>query len=84
MLLSLKLTNHLFKLPISYFKSRQTGIIVTRVKELDIIREFITKPLLMLLVDFSFIFIFLFVMAYLSLKLTLIFSCHHPTLFYLS
>lgn len=30
--LSLKLTEHLFRLPISYFKSRQTGAIVTRVK----------------------------------------------------
>lgn len=78
MLLSLKLTRHLFKLPISYFKSRQTGIIVTRVKELDIIREFITKTLLMLVVDFSFIFIFLFVMAFLSLKLTLIFLTTIP------
>ncbi|HFT0295703.1 peptidase domain-containing ABC transporter [Proteus mirabilis] len=84
MLLSLKLTNHLFKLPISYFKSRQTGIIVTRVKELDIIREFITKTLLMLLVDFSFIFIFLFVMAYLSLKLTLIFLATIPLYFILA
>lgn len=84
MLLSLKLTHHLFKLPISYFKSRQTGIIVTRVKELDIIREFITKTLLMLLVDFSFIFIFLFVMAYLSLKLTLIFLTTIPLYFILA
>lgn len=84
MLLSLKLTHHLFKLPISYFKSRQTGIIVTRVKELDIIREFITKTLLMLLVDFSFIFIFLFVMAYLSLKLTLIFLITIPLYFILA
>lgn len=79
--LSLKLTEHLFKLPISYFKSRQTGAIVTRVKELDIIREFITNTLLMLIVDFSFIFIFIFAMVMFSLKLTLFFITTIP--FYL-
>ncbi|WP_286146203.1 ABC transporter transmembrane domain-containing protein [Shigella sp. FC1967] len=52
----------------SYFKSRQTGAIVNRVKELDIIREFITNTLLMLIADFSFIFIFLFAMAMFSLN----------------
>ncbi|WP_109391898.1 peptidase domain-containing ABC transporter [Proteus cibi] len=79
--LSLKLTEHLLKLPISYFKSRQTGAIVTRVKELDIIREFLTKTLLMLIIDFSFIFIFIFAMTMFSLKLTLFFVATIP--FYL-
>lgn len=83
-LLSIKLTQHLFKLPISYFKSRQTGTIVTRVKELDIIREFITKTLLMLVVDFAFIFVFIAVMAILSLKLTLVFLATLPLYFILA
>lgn len=82
--LSLKMANHLLKLPISYFKSRQTGIIVTRVKELDIIRDFITNTLLMLFVDFSFIFIFIFVMAILSIKLTLFFMATLPLYFILA
>ncbi|OAT34941.1 LktB family protein [Proteus myxofaciens ATCC 19692] len=81
MLLSLKLTQHLFKLPIHYFKARQTGAIVSRVRELDIIREFITKTLLMFIVDFSFIFVFIAVMAFLSLKLTLIFLATIPIYF---
>nr|WP_286155427.1 ABC transporter transmembrane domain-containing protein [Shigella sp. FC130] len=82
--LSLKLTEHLFKLPISYFKSRQTGAIVNRVKELDIIREFITNTLLMLIADFSFIFIFLFAMAMFSLKLTLLFIITIPCYLFLA
>ncbi|MCT6518809.1 ABC transporter transmembrane domain-containing protein [Proteus vulgaris] len=82
--LSLKLTEHLFKLPISYFKSRQTGAIVNRVKELDIIREFITNTLLMLIADFSFIFIFLFAMAMFSLKLTLLFIIIIPCYLFLA
>lgn len=81
MLLSLKLTQHLFKLPIHYFKARQTGAIVSGVRELDIIREFITKTLLMFIVDFSFIFVFIAVMAFLSLKLTLIFLATIPIYF---
>ncbi|WP_337241817.1 peptidase domain-containing ABC transporter [Proteus faecis] len=80
-LLSLKLTTHLFKLPLSYFKSRPTGTIVSRVKELDIIRDFITNILLMALVDFSFMFIFIGVMAILSLKLTIIFLLTIPLYF---
>lgn len=76
--LSLKLAQHLFRLPIGYFKSRQTGAIVARIKELDIIREFITKTLLLLFVDSSFIFLFIFAMALLSLKLTLIFISTIP------
>ncbi|WP_368910930.1 peptidase domain-containing ABC transporter [Proteus vulgaris] len=82
--LSLKLTEHLFKLPISYFKSRQTGTIVNRVKELDIIRDFITNTLLMLIADFSFIFIFLFAMAMFSLKLTLLFIITIPCYLFLA
>ena len=77
-MLSLKLAQHLFRLPIGYFKSRQTGAIVARIKELDIIREFITKTLLLLFVDSSFIFLFIFAMAILSLKLTLIFISTIP------
>lgn len=76
--LSLKLAQHLFRLPIGYFKSRQTGSIVARIKELDIIREFITKTLLLLFVDSSFIFLFIFAMTLLSLKLTLIFISTIP------
>ncbi|HCN43532.1 MAG TPA: type I secretion system permease/ATPase [Proteus vulgaris] len=82
--LSLKMAKHLLNLPISYFKSRQTGSIVSRVKELDIIRDFITNTLLMLIIDFSFIFIFIFVMTILSIKLTLFFIATIPLYFILA
>ena len=84
MMLSLKLTQHLFKLPIGYFKARQTGTVVTRIKELDIVREFITNTLLILVVDFSFIFVFIFAMFILSFKLTLIFLSTIPCYFILA
>ncbi|WP_232772591.1 peptidase domain-containing ABC transporter [Psychromonas sp. Urea-02u-13] len=70
--LGLSLFKHLLGLPLSYFKSRQVGVIVTRVKELDSIRNLLTGAALTLLVDVSFIFVFLAVMYYLSAKLTLI------------
>lgn len=70
--LGLNLFKHLLGLPLTYFKSRQVGVIVTRVKELDSIRNLLTGAALTLLVDVSFIFVFLAVMYYLSAKLTLI------------
>lgn len=46
MTLGLKLVNHLLHLPLSFFKTRQIGAIVTRVKELETIREFLTGSFL--------------------------------------
>jgi len=71
-LLGLNLFKHLFSLPLSYFKSRQVGVIVSRVSELDSIRNLLTGAALTLLVDVSFAFVFIAVMYYLSAKLTLI------------
>ena len=70
--LGLSLFKHLLGLPLTYFKSRQVGVIVMRVKELDSIRNLLTGAALTLLVDVSFVFVFLAVMFYLSSKLTLI------------
>lgn len=70
--LGLNLFKHLFSLPLSYFKSRQVGVIVSRVSELDSIRNLLTGAALTLLVDVSFAFMFIAVMYYLSAKLTLI------------
>lgn len=69
--LGLNLFQHLLALPLAYFKNRQVGTIVTRVKELDSIRNLLTGAALTLLVDVSFVFVFLAVMYYLSAKLTL-------------
>jgi len=70
--LGAKLFKHLLGLPLIYFKSRQIGAIVTRVRELDSIRELLTSAALTLLVDVSFTFVFFAVMYYLSPLLTYI------------
>ncbi|EKT61810.1 peptidase domain-containing ABC transporter [Providencia burhodogranariea] len=79
--LGLKLVNHLLHLPISFFKTRQIGAIVTRVKELETIREFLTGSFFTLCVDVLFLFVFIYVMSLLSSILTFVFICSIP--FYL-
>lgn len=81
MTLGLKLVNHLLHLPLSFFKTRQIGSIVTRVKELETIREFLTGSFFTLCVDVLFLFVFLYVMSLLSSTLMLVFLCSIP--FYL-
>ncbi|MDD9339680.1 MAG: type I secretion system permease/ATPase [Providencia heimbachae] len=76
--LGLKLVNHLLHLPISFFKNRQIGAIVTRVKELETIREFLTSSFFTLCVDVLFLFVFIYVMNLLSPTLTLFFICSIP------
>ena len=76
--LGLKLVNHLLHLPIPFFKNRQIGAIVTRVKELETIREFLTSSFFTLCVDVLFLFVFIFVMNLLSTTLTIIFLCSIP------
>lgn len=78
MTLGLKLVNHLLRLPLPFFKSRQIGAIVTRVKELETIREFLTSSFFTLCVDVLFLFVFIFVMNLISTTLTLIFLCSIP------
>ncbi len=68
--LGTKLFKHLLGLPLLYFKNRHVGAIVTRVRELDSIRNLLTGAALTLLVDVSFTFVFLGVMVYLSAPLT--------------
>lgn len=68
--LGAQLYNHLLRLPISFFNSRQVGNTVARVRELDTIREFITGSALTLVIDILFTAIFFAVMYYYSPKLT--------------
>ncbi|WP_137671424.1 peptidase domain-containing ABC transporter [Agarivorans sp. Toyoura001] len=76
--LGLKLFEHLLRLPMSFFKSRQVGVIVTRVKELDSIRNLLTGGALTLLVDISFVFLFILILFYLSSSLAMIVLCLIP------
>lgn len=65
-----RLFNHLLALPLAYFESRQVGQNVARVRELDVIRNFITGTALTLVIDLFFVFVFLAVMWYYSPTLT--------------
>jgi len=57
-----RLYRHLTRLPMSFFSSRQTGDTISRVREVESIRQFITGSALMALVDFPFSIVFLLVM----------------------
>ncbi len=79
--LGIKLFRHLLGLPLLYFKHRQVGAIITRVQELDSIRNFLTGSMLTLGVDVVFSVIFFGVMAWLSPLLTLIVLASLPLYF---
>ncbi len=60
--LGAKLFRHLLRLPVAYFEQRRVGDTVTRVRQLETIREFLVNASLFVLVDPAFIVIFLAVM----------------------
>lgn len=68
--LGAKLFKHLFSLPYTYFESRKVGNIVTRVRELDQIRDFITNKSVSVVLDLFFSFVFVFMMFLYSPMLT--------------
>lgn len=70
--LGARLFRHLLALPLSYFEARRVGDSVARVRELEHIRQFLTGPALMSLIDVLFMGVFIAVMLYYSLVLTLI------------
>ncbi|MCP1472377.1 subfamily B ATP-binding cassette protein HlyB/CyaB [Sphingobium sp. OAS761] len=57
-----KLFRHLLGLPLSYFEGRRVGDTVTRVRQLESIREFLTNASLSVLVDPLFTVVFLIAM----------------------
>ncbi|PRD40772.1 type I secretion system permease/ATPase [Phyllobacterium phragmitis] len=68
--LSARVYRHLVSLPLSYFRTRQTGDIIARVRELDGIRNFLTGSALMLVLDLAFVGVFLAVMFRYAAQLT--------------
>ncbi len=70
--LGAKLFNHLIRLPVAYYLSRQVGNTVARVKELESIRNFITGTALTLVIDLFFTLVFFAVMFYYSPVLALV------------
>lgn len=71
-MLSSKLFNHLFALPLRYFESRRAGETVARVRELDSIRHFLTGTPLSSMIDLVFIIVYIVVLLYYSTSLTMI------------
>ncbi|OGI23251.1 MAG: peptidase C39 [Candidatus Melainabacteria bacterium RIFOXYA12_FULL_32_12] len=67
-----KLFKHLFSLPFIYFESRKVGNIIARIRELDVIRDFITNKSVSVIIDLLFSSVFVLVMFLYSVKLTLI------------
>ena len=70
--LGARLFRHLLNLPLSYFRARQAGDSVARVRELENIRSFLTGNAITVVLDLFFSIVFLAVMAYYSVWLTLI------------
>jgi subfamily B ATP-binding cassette protein HlyB/CyaB len=70
--LGARLFRHLVALPLGYFAARRVGDTVTRVRELESIRNFLTGQALTSLIDLGFSAVFLAVMCLYSVQLTLI------------
>ncbi|HAR62767.1 MAG: type I secretion system permease/ATPase [Candidatus Margulisiibacteriota bacterium] len=68
--LSAKLFRHLFSLPFVYFEVRKVGNIISRIRELDSIREFLTNKSVSVIIDLFFSIVFLAVMFAYSSTLT--------------
>ncbi|RXK33092.1 peptidase C39 [Arsenophonus endosymbiont of Bemisia tabaci Asia II 3] len=67
--LSCRLYRHLLGLPLDYFKQRQTGQIIARVREMAQIRQFLTGSTLMLFIGLFFVTLFIVVLFNYSAQL---------------
>ena len=76
--LGARLFRHLLALPLAYFEARRVGDSVARVRELENIRQFLTGPALMSVIDLAFTGVFLAVMLYYSPLLTLVVALAIP------
>ncbi|MFS1902018.1 ABC transporter transmembrane domain-containing protein [Vibrio lentus] len=79
-----KLFAHLLSLPLTYFKARQVGSIVARVRELSSILDFLTSSAMTLSVDVAFSVVFFAVMGWLSLPLMMMVVSTIPVYFILA
>lgn len=70
--LSTKLFRHITALPLKFFEQWQVGDVVSRVRELDTVRNFITGSALTVLLDVLFTVVYMAVMFYYSVWLSLV------------
>ena len=71
-ILSSRMFEHLFHLPLMYFESRRVGDTVARARELENIRRFLTGVPMNTLLDSLFIIVYIVVMLFYSVPLTMI------------
>ena len=71
-ILSTKLFKHITSLPIKYFSSWQVGDVVTRVRELETVRQFITGSALTIVLDSIFTIVYVVAMFMYSKVLSII------------
>jgi len=70
--LGLKVLEHLYRLPLSYFHQRPVGEIASRLRELDKVRNFLTGTALTAMIDAAFSVIYVAIMLFYSVKLTVV------------
>jgi subfamily B ATP-binding cassette protein HlyB/CyaB len=70
--LGARLFAHLLRLPISYFESRPAGVIVTRAREIENVRQFLTGRSIPSVIDLCFVFVYVSVLFLYSAQLTLV------------
>jgi len=83
-ILSSRLFDHLFRLPLRYFETRRVGDTVARVRELENIRRFLTGVPMTTVLDSLFIIVYIVVMLFYSPALTLISLAAIPVLVLIS
>lgn len=69
-ILSSRLFEHLFRLPLRYFEKRRVGDTVARVRELENIRRFLTGVPLTTVLDCMFLIIYIIILFFYNVKLT--------------
>jgi len=69
-MLSARLFDHLFRLPLRYFESRRVGETIARVREVENVREFLTGAPLSSILDILFLAVYIVVMYIYSKTLT--------------
>jgi subfamily B ATP-binding cassette protein HlyB/CyaB len=77
-ILSARLFDHLMRLPLRYFENRQVGETISRVREVENIRRFLTGAPLSSILDIMFLAVYLVVMYMYSATLSNILICSLP------
>ncbi|MBC8028291.1 MAG: peptidase domain-containing ABC transporter, partial [Steroidobacteraceae bacterium] len=67
-----KVFDHLIRLPLRYYETRPTGVIVARVQGVEQIREFLASAAVTVMLDCPFLLVFLAIMFFYSVPLTLV------------